>query len=410
MKLNKLISAALAMAICGASGMAPVSVAPRAGEYSVFAAEDSEAVTDGMTFEIDETSAKLVFADEDLSGAVNIPSTVAGKPVTVIGDSAFMSNKTITSVHIGEGVQVIESCAFYDCNNLESVSLPSTLTEIEDSAFEDTLLTDVIVPESVEYIGMTAFKLKYNIENITKRKSLTVTVLNPECELEMMCFAANTIIAGYEGSTAQSFAEIYGYKFKLIDESALVTTTTTAPPVVTTTTTSKETTTTPKPTTTTTTAKTTTTTAKITTTTAKTTTTTAKTITTTAKTTTTTAKTTTTTAKTTTTTAKTTTTTAKTTTTTVTKPVPTASTTTTASPEYGKKGDTNCDDNVELADAILIMQALANPNKYGVKGYDPKHMTEQGKVNGDVDKSTEGLTANDALAIQEHLLGKREYL
>ena len=56
------------------------------------------------------------------------------------------------------------------------------------------------------------------------------------------------------------------------------------------------------------------------------------------------------------------------------------------------------------------MQALANPNKYGVKGADPKHMTEQGKVNGDVDKSTEGLTANDALAIQEYLLGKREYL
>ena len=396
MKLNKLISAALAMAICGASGMAPVSVAPRAGEYSVFAAEDSEAVTDGMTFEIDETSAKLVFADEDLSGAVNIPSTVAGKPVTVIGDSAFMSNKTITSVHIGEGVQVIESCAFYDCNNLESVSLPSTLTEIEDSAFEDTLLTDVIVPESVEYIGMTAFKLKYNIENITKRKSLIVTVLNPECELEMMCFAANTIIAGYEGSTAQSFAEIYGYKFKLIDETTLVTTTTSAPPVVTTTTTSKSATTTPKPTTTTTTVKTTTTTKKTTTTTAKTTTTTKKT--------------TTTTAKTTTTTKKTTTTTAGTSTTTVTKPVPTASTTTTASPEYGKKGDTNCDEKVELADAILIMQALANPNKYGEKGSDPKHMTSQGKVNGDVDKSTEGLTANDALAIQEYLLGKRKYL
>ena len=396
MKLNKLISAALAMAICGASGMAPVSVAPRAGEYSVFAAEDSEAVTDGMTFEIDETSAKLVFADEDLSGAVNIPSTVAGKPVTVIGDSAFMSNKTITSVHIGEGVQVIESCAFYDCNNLESVSLPSTLTEIEDSAFEDTLLTDVIVPESVEYIGMTAFKLKYNIENITKRKSLTVTVLNPECELEMMCFAANTIIAGYEGSTAQSFAEIYGYKFKLIDENILVTTTTSAPPVVTTTTTSKSATTTPKPTTTTTTVKTTTTTKKTTTTTAKTTTTTKKT--------------TTTTAKTTTTTQKTTTTTAGTSTTTVTKSVPTASTTTTASPEYGKKGDTNCDEKVELADAILIMQALANPNKYGEKGSDPKHMTSQGKVNGDVDKSTEGLTANDALAIQEYLLGKRKYL
>jgi hypothetical protein len=73
-----------------------------------------------------------------------------------------------------------------------------------------------------------------------------------------------------------------------------------------------------------------------------------------------------------------------------------------------KKGDTNCDGKVELADAILIMQALANPDKYGEKGSDPKHLKAQGKLNGDVDKSTEGLTAGDALKIQEFLLGKRD--
>jgi len=364
MKFNKIISAALAIAICGFTGISPLSSAPWAGEYSVSAAEDSEVKVDGMTFRVGETSAKLLYGDESLSGDITIPASAGGKPVTVIGDSAFMSNKGITSVHISEGIEVIDPCAFYDCNYLETVSLPSTLTEINESAFEDTGLTDVIVPANVQYIGVTAFKLKYNIDNITHRKKLTVTVLNPECELEMMCFAANTIVAGYEGSTAQSFASVYGYKFNVIDETTLITTTTAAPPVTTTTTT-KATTTTTKATTTT--AKATTTTTKATTTTTKATTTTAK------------------------------------ATTTTTKPV---TTTTTAPVSGGKKGDTNCDGKVELADAILIMQSLANPDKYGEKGTDSKHLKTQGKLNGDVDKSTEGLTSNDALKIQEFLLGK----
>ena len=68
------------------------------------------------------------------------------------------------------------------------------------------------------------------------------------------------------------------------------------------------------------------------------------------------------------------------------------------------KGDTNCDGKVELADAILIMQSLANPDKYGLSGSAEKHLTEQGKANGDVDKDTQGLTSNDALKIQKYLL------
>ena len=65
-------------------------------------------------------------------------------------------------------------------------------------------------------------------------------------------------------------------------------------------------------------------------------------------------------------------------------------------------GDANCNGTLELSDAILIMQSLANPNKYVV--------TEEGKTNGDVDKSTVGLTSNDALRIQEFLLHKIESL
>jgi aryl-phospho-beta-D-glucosidase BglC (GH1 family) len=73
-------------------------------------------------------------------------------------------------------------------------------------------------------------------------------------------------------------------------------------------------------------------------------------------------------------------------------------------------GDTNCDGTVELADAILVMQCLANPDKYGEGGSYEKALTAQGRINADVDKSTVGLTSNDALRIQEFLLKKRTTL
>lgn len=79
-------------------------------------------------------------------------------------------------------------------------------------------------------------------------------------------------------------------------------------------------------------------------------------------------------------------------------------TVTTVSKNY-KKGDANCDGNVDMSDVVIIMQSLANPDKYGEKGTDKLHITEQGKLNGDVETSSKGLTSNDALEIQKYLLG-----
>ena len=109
----------------------------------------------------------------------------------------------------------------------------------------------------------------------------------------------------------------------------------------------------------------------------------------------------------------TTTTTAAKTTTTTTTAKTTSSTTsaTTASstaptPADIKYGDANCDGEIDMSDAVLIMQSLANPNKYGINGSDSKHITEKGEKNADVDTTAKGLTSNDALRIQEFLLGK----
>ncbi|SFW47395.1 leucine-rich repeat protein [Ruminococcus flavefaciens] len=69
----------------------------------------------------------------------------------------------------------------------------------------------------------------------------------------------------------------------------------------------------------------------------------------------------------------------------------------------GVKGDANGDGEIDMSDVVLIMQALANPNKYGIEGTDPKHITVSGF--GYADSDGDGLTVNDALRIQQYLLG-----
>lgn len=78
-------------------------------------------------------------------------------------------------------------------------------------------------------------------------------------------------------------------------------------------------------------------------------------------------------------------------------------TTTTTTAAESVKGDANCDGSVDMADAVLIMQALANPDKYGIDGTAENHLTEQGKANADMDG--DGLTVGDAQTIQKKLLG-----
>jgi len=57
-------------------------------------------------------------------------------------------------------------------------------------------------------------------------------------------------------------------------------------------------------------------------------------------------------------------------------------------------GDANCDNKLDMSDAVLIMQTIANPSKY--------KLTEQGSKNADMDG--DGITSGDALAIQKKLL------
>ncbi|MBO4877367.1 MAG: hypothetical protein J5501_05100 [Ruminococcus sp.] len=58
----------------------------------------------------------------------------------------------------------------------------------------------------------------------------------------------------------------------------------------------------------------------------------------------------------------------------------------------GLKGDANCDEKVNVADAVAVLQYIANQTKYP--------LTETGKLNADCD-GTAGITGGDATMIQK---------
>ncbi|MDE5763683.1 MAG: leucine-rich repeat protein [Ruminococcus sp.] len=225
------------------------------------------------------------FSDCSSLTSITIPDSV-----TSIGDSAFFECVGLTSVTIPDGVTNIGYNAFFNCYSLKSIIIPDSVTSIGDWAFSDCSgLESTTIPDSVTSIDRCAFCNCSNLESIT--------ILNPDCEIYdssvTICsgrdddwnYYFNGTIRGYSGSTAQAYAEKYGYDFEAIKE--------------------------------------------------------------------------------------------------------------TENPET-LLGDANCDGEISVADSTLILQYCGNKDKYG--------LTEQGKINADVD-GTAGISAVDALIIQQYDAG-----
>nr|AEV59176.1 scaffoldin C [Ruminococcus flavefaciens] len=77
---------------------------------------------------------------------------------------------------------------------------------------------------------------------------------------------------------------------------------------------------------------------------------------------------------------------------TTTTPPATTTTTTENKPGVSLRGDANLDNKVSVADAVAILQSIANKDKYALK--------PQGAVNGDVEGNNDGITGA-ALRIQK---------
>jgi len=108
----------------------------------------------------------------DSRGAVTIPSTINGLPVTSIGDSAFAYCATLTNVTIPNSISNIGNSAFAGCPGLTSVTIPNSVTNIGDYVFESC--------PSLAAIAVDALNLFYSsVDGVLFNKSQTRLVQCP---------------------------------------------------------------------------------------------------------------------------------------------------------------------------------------------------------------------------------------
>lgn len=162
-------------------------------------------------------SSCLFFGCSNLS-SVQIPDTV-----TTIQDSVFSGCTALQQITLPETVTELGKCTFQNCTALETFTIPEQVTKLEDNLFTGcSSLKSIVVPASVTEIGEAVFSQCSSLEEIT--------ILNPNCVLfddaETICNALaedgspifSGIISGYEGSTAQAYAEKYGLRFHSLGE------------------------------------------------------------------------------------------------------------------------------------------------------------------------------------------------
>ena len=96
------------------------------------------------------------------SGSITIPESIVNKGmvfiVKSIGQSAFINQRSLTSITIPNTVTNIGNNAFWGCSSLASINIPNSVTNIGSNAFIGCSdLTSISIPSSVTNIRNNAF-------------------------------------------------------------------------------------------------------------------------------------------------------------------------------------------------------------------------------------------------------------
>lgn len=145
--------------------------------------------------------------------SLNMKSTIKGKPVRTIMDSAFMNNKELKCFKINSNLKNIQNNAFKNCSNLEEVVLPSNFKILYNGVFENCQqLKNVKLGDEILHIGEKCFK---------NCKSLAKIYLSPEiryiAEDAFEQCSPELVIVCVKGSLAEKYALIKGIKTKVIE-------------------------------------------------------------------------------------------------------------------------------------------------------------------------------------------------
>ena len=128
------------------------------------------------------------------SSCKSLASVVIPDSVTKLGNSAFSYCSNLTSVIIGDGLNCIGEYAFFRCEKLSSFTIGKNVTSIEWHALQSgESLKSITIPASVTFIDQNS--LGYYLKS-----GMTLKV-------------ADFTIYGYNGTTAQQYANDNGFAF-----------------------------------------------------------------------------------------------------------------------------------------------------------------------------------------------------
>ncbi len=148
----------------------------------------------------------LAFSDCNSLKEVSLPEGLTG-----IGSYAFWSCGSLRKVSLPEGLTRIGDFAFWCCGSLEEVNFPESLTRIAHSAFNYCKsLRKVSLPEKLKNIESEAFAYCDSLKEV---KIFSRDCIFHDTGYRYYVFPSSTVIYGYAGSTAQTYAEKYGNSF-----------------------------------------------------------------------------------------------------------------------------------------------------------------------------------------------------
>lgn len=185
----------------------------------------------GRLSEVELGGGLSVIGGSAFASCTRLTSIVIPDSVTEIGGYAFDGCSSLASVSISQNVSVIGEGVFRNCEALAAVILPSGLSAIGEKAFYGCFeLQYISIPAGVGEIGGWAFSMCENLRRLTVPESVysigpyaffgcmasaRIYIENRDCEIYD---SANTLgwmmVYGCAGSTAQEYAEKYGYYFE----------------------------------------------------------------------------------------------------------------------------------------------------------------------------------------------------
>lgn len=137
--------------------------------------------------------------------------------VTSIGNRAFFHCSNLTNITIPNSVTQIDNEAFGKCANLKTVTLPNKITAISSGMFiYCESLESLTIPNGVNSIGDEAFRDCVNLSSVTIPENVTHIGRNAFKGCEQLT------IYGVRNSYAYEYAKIYGFSFKSISNTDLV--------------------------------------------------------------------------------------------------------------------------------------------------------------------------------------------